>query len=310
MKKYDNCIAIVCTENYFEYSLFLASQLLKQSFINYDVVICSGDEISKSTPDNIKAYKIETESFTKNLPTNSRLQKFCYWRIPAIEYLSLLYKKILYLDTDIYVNGEGIANLFDIEMGNHVIAAVRDVHQIVRPNRIPTENSILKLPYTDYFNAGLLLINSKEWILQKCYESIKIIGQKYPHALSAFDQSLLNLLCAGKWLELSPVWNWQYSNRNCFITEIISPKLIHFCGSAKFWNFNEPMLPSRYRESCYVFLHQDINFTLPSTSINYQFFKILIKNLWYFKVHLKYTYNFSDSGAAISHDKNNYKLSI
>lgn len=304
MKKFDNCIAIVCTETFLDFSLFLASELKKQNFINYDVVICSGDDLSHRMPENVQFFKIDAEQFTKDLPTTPRLQKFCYWRIPAIEVLSEIYEKILYLDTDIFVNGEGIGYLFNIDLKNHVIAAVRDAHQIVRPSRLPIENSALNLGFSDYFNAGFLLINGLRWKSTNSYLKVQEIGRKYPHALTAYDQSLLNLMCDGDWLELSPVWNWQYGYRNCFITDIISPKLIHFCGNGKFWNISDVMIPTRYREAYYLYLHQTLPTDFPLSTINFEFFKLFLKNLWYFKQHTEYVSKFKNAYMTISHSKN------
>ena len=301
MSEHNYCVVLVCNESFLNHALFLANNLLKLKNIAYDVVICSGDEISSQVPANIKFIQIETEEFTNNLPTIPRLQKYSYWRIPAIDAVSNSYSKILYLDVDIYINCEDISELFNLDLDGKMIGAVRDVQQITRPNRMPLEFKALNLKFTNYFNAGLLLIDCKKWREQDAFQNIVFLSKKYTNILYCHDQSLLNLLVKGNWVELSPVWNWQYSYRNCFITEVISPKLIHFCGAEKFWNILDVMIPTRYRESYHLYLHQSLPKDFPSGTINFEYFKVFLKNMWYFNKHNIYISKFKNSYMTISH---------
>jgi len=301
MNKFENCVLLVCNKSFLNYALFLAQNLLHLKNINYDVVICSGENLADLIPENIRFVQIDTEEFTINLPTIPRLQQYSYWRIPAIEALSHLYDKVLYLDVDIYINCQDISILFEIDLCGQMIGAVRDVHQIARPNRMPIEFKALKMKYVNYFNAGLLLIDSALWREKNAYDLITELSKKYTAFLFCHDQSLLNLYAQGNWVEFSPIWNWQYGNRNCFITDIISPKLIHFSGAGKFWNILDTMIPTRYRESYFLYLNQSLPTDFPSSTINLEFFKVFLKNLWYFKKHNAYVCKFKNSYMTINH---------
>jgi len=301
MNKFENCILLVCNKPFLVYTLFLANKLLDLKNINYDVVICSGENLNDLIPQNIRFIQIDTEEFTNNLPTIPRLQHYSYWRIPAIEAASEAYSKILYLDVDIYINCKDISTLFKIDLCGQIFGAVRDVHQIARPQRMPMEFKALNKKYVNYFNAGLLLVDSKLWRKNDSYKCITGLSKKYTKFLFCHDQSLLNLYANGNWVELSPVWNWQYSDRNCFIIEIISPKLIHFSGAGKFWNISDVNIPTRFRESYYLHLHHSLPADFPCSTIGSDFFKIFLKNLWYFKRHDAYVNKFSNSTITINH---------
>lgn len=137
MNKY--CVTLVCNEGFLDSALFVVQRLMSCEGQNFDVVICSNDDLSKKLPDFVLFKHIDTEEFTATLPENSRLKKFTYWRIPAIEKLTKVYEKVLYLDTDIYINTRNIGEIFSLDMKHHVLAASLDVHQVVRPTRIPKE---------------------------------------------------------------------------------------------------------------------------------------------------------------------------
>ena len=63
------------------------------------------------------------------------MREFGYWQILGIAEAAKTYDQILYLDSDIHIEGSNLENLLSIDMQGAPIAAVRDVHQSVRPRR-------------------------------------------------------------------------------------------------------------------------------------------------------------------------------
>jgi len=63
-------------------------------------------------PEGAILRQLDVGDTLQNLPQNERLKDFTYWRLPAIEDLSKDYERILYLDTDVFVSRDGLANLF------------------------------------------------------------------------------------------------------------------------------------------------------------------------------------------------------
>ena len=86
----------------------------------------------------------------------------------------------------------------------------------------------------DYFNSGVLLINSENWIKQKISEkSIQYIHLAGDN-LVWWDQDALNYSIKGKWLKLDKKFNFQepWWNKDVDGTPIV----LHFVGKIKPWH--------------------------------------------------------------------------
>jgi lipopolysaccharide biosynthesis glycosyltransferase len=301
-----HCVLLTCDRAYLQPAWFVASQLMAFAEFNADVIICSGEDLGPHGIPNVQHRQIDVPDFIKRLPQNERLREFAYWRIPAIEALTKAYDRILYLDTDVFVNSGSICDLFELNMREHAVAAVLDVHQTVRPARRVAEYEALGLGHSPYFNSGVLLVDAARWREQLAYGRMVELCGAHGQALSRHDQSLLNLAFKDDWLELSPVWNWQYSYRNSFLTEWASPRLIHFAGAHKLWSPAAGRIPRRYREmyanfltaqgdSAEDLLRGDEPSELPGQA------KTLLKNLWYFNAIRRDISRFPNALSTVSH---------
>lgn len=184
-------------------------------------------------------------------------------------------------------------------MQGKCIAAVTDVHLYYRPNRRVQEYENAKLGRAGYFNAGVMLIDGALWQTQARFEQVQQVCSRHPEALVRHDQSALNLVFYKNWLELSPVWNWQYSKRNAYIAVHAGPRLVHYAGSSKNWDsnsdaimrshwisFNDAQVPKRTEHKSAI------------SQMNWQYLWV---SLWYRKSFLKYMGKFSDDFATILH---------
>lgn len=300
---------LVCNDPFLTPVLFVCAQLRKHQKRDFDIAVVSGENLGRKIPDGIQFLHIDMDSFTNHLPEISRLGKYTYWRIPAIEKLSERYKRILYLDADIYINdGTLITDLFSITMDDHSIAAVLDVHQHIRATRVANEHKSLNIKEIPYFNAGLLLIDSISWRKNAIFSKILYLTNKHKKLLSRHDQSLLNLATEGQWLELAPTWNWQYSYKNCFITEMISPQIIHFAGAVKLWDRPNGMIPKRYWSAYQDYLASigiKTPYSFPPTtkSLLGNWKSHLLKNMWYFNGYCRYLDRFPSTLTTFPHSK-------
>lgn len=103
-----------------------------------------------------------------------------------------------------------------------------------------------------------------------------------PNALTAHDQSLLNLAYYKNWLELSPVWNWQLSPRNCRIYALFDVELVHLAGEIKPWSDTH-----EYIDEEFILKYRSFSKTQPGehdvmTSTR-STLKYILKNKWYLK---------------------------
>lgn len=144
-------------------------------------------------------------------------------------------EKILYLDCDIVVMDD-VARLFQIDMTDYPIAAVRD---IVNPANEKQMFGI-SFSYRDrYFNSGVLLINLKLW-RQNNYQERLVEKTRQINSFIFPDQDPLNAVFRNKWLELPPWWNrfsvvrYQdvfFRTKSDELRYIYSPSIIHYANN-------------------------------------------------------------------------------
>jgi lipopolysaccharide biosynthesis glycosyltransferase len=154
---------------------------------------------------------------------------------------------VLYLDSDIIVNGE-ITHIFGMDISEYALAAVEDI-PIEYDHRIQ-----LSLPYTvRYFNSGVMLLNLDYW--RKIGAEEKLLRFAKRERLVFFhDQDALNAVFCNQWLSLHPRWNrfktYPYRCFPCFTNwkdEFLfkkHPLIIHYAGYLKPW-YNIPFIPYR-----------------------------------------------------------------
>lgn len=296
-----SCVLLVCNAGYASYATALARQIRRtEPDGQFDIVLASPDTNTLQMPeDGPLLLPIQVDSFITALPANSRLKHYTYWRLPAIEKACQIYDRVLYLDVDIYCAAPGIDALMSIDMKGKPLAAVLDVQQQYRARRIREFSG--KTPETaPYFNAGVLLIDAHLWRAEAAFQSIKALCDTDADRLYCHDQSLLNLCFFRNWLELSPVWNWQFSKKNSFIAMQAGPRLIHYAGSQKIWDQDADSLPYSH------WLSFNPDRTLEKrernwdqkAAINRQFF---VSGLYYRRKTLSYLRRFTHDMATIAH---------
>ncbi len=256
-KLHRTAVVMACDANYAPYAFFMAEQIaLLHPDRTFDLCLFSQDDLD--VPPGLVATGLKLMKIPAGNP-------FCTGVHPdrhgAAAYLRLLipalvagrYRRILYLDSDILPMGAGIDRLLGIDMLGSVIAAVRDNVQWRTLRRRVPENRKLGRPAAPYFNSGMLLIDVDRYqsgrMLDRC---LRMLADS-PEAVLRHDQSLLNLVLAGHWTELSPVWNWQYTWSSRFFADLVEPKFVHFIGPNKPWRDTACALPPRFRRAYRAF---------------------------------------------------------
>lgn len=163
------------------------------------------------------------------------------------------YDKVLYLDSDLIIQGD-VAELFDTDLEDNLIAGVRDIDFLGNLNmpggeRLAYALETLKLakPY-DYFQAGVLVLNTAE--LRKLHS----VGEWLRIATTVDylydDQDILNAECQGRVRYLEPRWNVMHDcagrvgrifsfapalDYDAYLAARNAPKVIHYAGFEKPW---------------------------------------------------------------------------
>ena len=117
-----------------------------------------------------------------------------------------MYEKAVYIDSDTILRGD-IGELFDIDLGDKVVAAMVDPKVTAIREFRDYVNKGVGVPHKEYVNSGVLLMDLKK--MRKCkYLSTMIeMIQKYDADLVAPDQDYLNVILRGKIMHLDAVWN-------------------------------------------------------------------------------------------------------
>lgn len=151
-----------------------------------------------------------------------------YYYRAFIARLFLQYDKGIYIDSDTILTGD-IGELFDIDLGEKVIAARPDPKVAAVPEFIDYVEKALDVPHGDYINSGVLLMDLKK--LRKLHYITKMTDLiKEDADLVAPDQDYLNVILKGKIKHLSKTWNCQPEGE-----KIDGAKLLHFNLSKKPW---------------------------------------------------------------------------
>ncbi len=245
-------IVLTCDAGYLPFALHLARQLLYHCpNRGFDLLIASESALNLpgwATDGGIRNVVIPDATWIDALPIR-QLSRAAYLRLCLPEVLGDTYRRILYLDSDMYFEGGDLDRLLDLPLGDHPLGAVTDIDQFYDPAFHAREFKALRLPALRYFNAGVLLMDSaacrRDSLLQRCTD----FARDEVKACVLHDQSLLNGVLQGRFAELAPGWNWQSAAHLPFATLAYPVRFRHFVGRVKPWNDPGGVFDPRYRES-------------------------------------------------------------
>lgn len=137
--------------------------------------------------------------------------------------------RVLYLDSDAVVDAD-LSDLFELDMGDHLVAAVPD------------------LLYQSDFNSGVLLFNMPKFREQPDLVDQMLEAGQTDEQLAEGDQSILNKFFRDSYLHLPLEDNWaigydflcayypHYDHDYFTKTNAVTGKIVHFTGPNKPWH--------------------------------------------------------------------------
>ena len=184
--------------------------------------------------------------------SNPHISIETYYRFLIQEVLPY-YDKVLYLDSDLIVEGD-VAELFDVELGDNLLAAAHDIDYLGNlnmndGNRMLYSQKMLGMqnPY-DYFQAGVLVLNTAEMRRLHDIDTWLTLASNPDYIYN--DQDVLNAECEGRVVFLEYYWNVMI---NCdyriervfsfapadalaaFMDSRLHEKIVHYAGYEKPW---------------------------------------------------------------------------
>jgi lipopolysaccharide biosynthesis glycosyltransferase len=195
---------------------------------------------------NLELQDILTDDIIQQFPTSGHITSEAYYRIlvPDVLY-SMGISKVIYLDCDLIVLKD-ISNLMNENLENEIIGAVTDIGAGDHYKKMNLNNE------SDYFNSGVLLINTEEWANNNVTEKLIKCITDNREKITYHDQDALNLFFQGNFKKLDIKWNLQsnYFNEEVVLKDV---SIVHFTGEIKPWHF-ESRHP--YKEVYFKFLRR------------------------------------------------------
>jgi len=211
--------------------------------------------------------------------TLPHISKATFYRLLLADLLPMTIGKILYLDSDLVVNGslEEINARMDADPGIRLWAV---------DHAMPTHQLKHLLPFgfsgVKYFNAGVLGINLEGWRMDGMTEKFLRLLRETDGKLEWADQDILNLSFDGTWGELPS----RYNRTSLQKRDPETPVVIHYTGSMKPWHYRSK---HPYKRRYWHYLRKT-----PYRTYKYQDFSFrnfLIKNesrfLWTLRIGIK-----------------------
>lgn len=165
------------------------------------------------------------------LPIRDYYTPSTYYRM-LIAKLFPQYDKCVYLDSDMAIVSD-VAKLYDMQLGNKLVGAVPEaVMALFEPGALYAEK-VVGVNRKKYFNAGMLLINSKLWREEDVLGQFVALVNYYEMTI-AQDQDYLNVICKNRVMYLPRKWNME-----CVKHWNIAKKercIIHYAFAAKPWH--------------------------------------------------------------------------
>lgn len=263
-------IVFAINESYYKQLETVIVSILENSSSNFEFIVLSkglpefckdaigktislyGDRSSARFIDLSKVKNINIESLM------SRRDDYCYISVETFYrfYIpSLLpeYDKVIYLDADILVFDD-LQNLYKIDVDQVYVGAVKDTYvtSIVGQNKKSETRpkisfrdylaTVLNVKHTQYFNAGVLLLNLKK--IRRDNIEPKLWNFAIDRSPLDFqDQDVLNAVLGNKVKLIPPRWNLykDYTHKTINRSDCqTTPGIVHFAGREKPWNTKNP----------------------------------------------------------------------
>ncbi|MBQ6516628.1 glycosyltransferase family 8 protein [bacterium] len=272
-------VCFACDNDFAKFTAVAVQSVIENASenFNYDILILNENfdaemvnKFEELTQKNISVRCVNISDFISDIDDKindvTKRKKIVYYRFFVPRIFSG-YKKIIYLDGDLVLEDD-VAKLFAIDLENNCIGAVNDIFMKILLQR--SENwvrylkLILKMEVPEnYFQSGVMVFNIpnmlEENITERLLERLNEIGEPM-----IVDQDIYNSVCQNNVKFIEPVWNYdrnieilidEYDYSNEEINKLVEiyqkvkmhPKIIHFAGSMKPWQYPLINFADRWR---------------------------------------------------------------
>jgi lipopolysaccharide biosynthesis glycosyltransferase len=172
----------------------------------------------------------------EKLNTSERYPASVYSRLMLPWLLPQSLEKVIYLDSDLVVEGD-ISELWNAEIKGLSLLAVQDegARTIGSPWGVANYEELGLNPEAMYFNSGVLVLNLPLWRQQGFSQRIIDHIEANPTSMRFGEQDAMNAVLVNDWSSLEPKWNqlvspWEGHDGRRYETGVL-----HFVSRFKPW---------------------------------------------------------------------------
>lgn len=185
------------------------------------------------------------DTVLEGFPESDHVKLPSYYRLFFPEILPGFVDRVIYLDSDLIVNGS-LDKFWSMSLDGYLLAAATDRNLDMQRERLGLA------PESPYFNAGVMTLNLSEWRQLDVAARGLAYAKKYPEKLPNCDQDVLNhlfenrcLLVHQRWNAMPHLWGldqqWLAEQGGLSEEEVeahADPVIVHFAGAgfAKPWH--------------------------------------------------------------------------
>jgi len=185
---------------------------------------------------SIQSMKANFEALDDRMSNRLRCDYFTltiYFRL-FIPELFPEYDKGIYVDSDVVLN-QDLAKLFDVDIGDNLIGACRDLSIADIPPLVAYTREAVGMDKDEYINSGVLLMNLKKLREEKLQEHFLSLLSRFHFDSIAPDQDYLNAMCRGRIHYLPSCWDAMPNESK---PPMENPCLIHYNLFSKPWCYD------------------------------------------------------------------------
>ena len=189
------------------------------------------DECFEITFDNVSNYLTE---LCERLPLRDYYSNTTYYRMFIADMYPEL-DKAIYIDSDTVVTGD-ISKLYEYDITEYDVGACHEQAMVQADVYGTYVEKCLGIDRNAYFNAGILLINCKNFREKKVLDDfVRLLGI-YDFRVTQ-DEDYLNIICRDHVLWLPQTWNTEMFGELLFPIE--EANIIHYIMVSKPWHYED-----------------------------------------------------------------------
>ncbi len=144
------------------------------------------------------------------------------------------YDKVLYLDSDLLILDD-ISKMFNADLGDNLLGATVEETVLTINEFGEYVEKALGVQRQNYFNAGIIVINTKKYREEKIQEKFVSLLNRFPFRI-AQDQDYLNVLCKDRVTYFDLGWNKTSFENTAFDNKDL--KIVHYKMMWRPWKYD------------------------------------------------------------------------